>query len=154
MPDCTFDTLEGLHNVPLEMTAPFWYCDPTLWESTFTWDRWQHNCQIIPHEGAPCRMIALWVVLWTHVSYLFRYSTWNTYTPPLDRCPAFWYLLKNVHIGMVITEPWPLRVIWHIQPCIHHCVFLVVTKFLKQSTESLVLSWWCRHPCHRTTAQS
>jgi hypothetical protein len=62
-----------------------------------------------------------------------------SYTPRLDCCPAFWDLLKNVHIGTEITKPWLLRVIWYIQPHIHYRVFFIVTKFSKQSANSLVL---------------
>jgi len=149
MPDHALDTLQGLHNVTLEMTVSFWYCNPTLWECVFTWNGWGHNCQIVPH-----RMIVLWVVLWTYISCLYEYSIRNAYTPPLDCCPTFWHLLKNIYIGMVIMEPWLLRVIWYIQPCICHCVFFVITKFSKQSVKSLVLSWWCGWPHHRMTAQS
>ena len=97
MPDCTLDALEGLHNVTLETTAAFWYCDSPLWECMLAWDWWWHNCKIVLCEQTPCGMIALCIVLWDFVSHLSEYSVQNPYTPPLDCCPAFWHLLTNIH---------------------------------------------------------
>ena len=88
-----------------------------------------------------------------YLSFMSWYWNWSTYTTPLDFSPAFQHLLRNIHIHMVIMNPWPLRVIWYIQSSIHCCIFFIVTELSKQCIQSLVLSWLHRWPCCRAAAQ-
>ena len=70
--------------------------------------------------------------------FLIRILSQNAYTPPLDCSPTLQHLLENIHICMVITKLWLLRVFWYIQ-FNAHCSIFFIAEFLKQSVHSLML---------------
>ena len=53
-----------------------------------------------------------------------------TYTPPFYHRPAFWDLLDNIDVSIIVLKPRALGVIGHIRPSIVGLIFFI-TKLLK-----------------------